>query len=499
MKRLGVILILFFMFTGALFVPSVQAQTQPPQQAGVLWNPFPTSDDVAAVLDNCAKNGTSAKECYIPNSNYISMDSITMSIMGTKSMAYQNGVVASLGKVIAGSYDNPPASFAYWIDDVGHDLGFAPKPAYAQGIGFSGFSALLPLWKVFRNIAYFLLAIVMIVVGFMVMLRKKIDPKTVVTVQNALPRIVLTLILITFSYAIVGLMIDIMYLLMYLAVSMFVSTGLLPEPGSLSTLLAGQKTTQAFYTQGSLLANIVQSIGTLNIFKLFGANINVLTTWIRSGSVGIAALALSGIVATGSLAVLGPVLAVGGGIALLAIPVLQLILALALVFLFLRLLVFFISAYIQIVIAMLFGPIQILFEAVPGTNSFASWFQNLIANLSVFPVGVIFFMLSAIFAKFADQTNPVWAPGLSAVVANTTAISSLISLGVLFAIPSIGGSIKEALKAKPFVGAGPEGIAGAFGQPVSVAMQLRQMIVAEKSMQAFSTLAGSKSKEEHKG
>ena len=34
--------------------------------------------------------------------------------------------------------------------------------------------------------------------------RKKIDPKTVVTAQNAIQRVIIALILITFSYAIVG-------------------------------------------------------------------------------------------------------------------------------------------------------------------------------------------------------------------------------------------------------------------------------------------------------
>ena len=39
----------------------------------------------------------------------------------------------------------------------------------------------------------------------MIMFRKKVDPQTVVTIQNSLPRIVIALILITFSYPIAAL------------------------------------------------------------------------------------------------------------------------------------------------------------------------------------------------------------------------------------------------------------------------------------------------------
>jgi hypothetical protein len=173
-----------------------------------------------------------------------------------------------------------------------------------------------------------------------------------------------------------------------------------------------------------------------------------------------------------------------------AIPLIEFLLALAMLFLFIRLLIFFIGTYIQIVLAMLFGPVQILFEAIPGTNSFASWAQNLIANLAVFPVGVIFFMLSSVFSKFADQSHMIWSPGLSSLTATATGISSLISFGILFAIPSVGASIKEALKAKPFVNAGPEGIAGAFAAPIGTTMQMLQIWQSHESVRAMKNLPG---------
>lgn len=64
--------------------------------------------------------------------------------------------------------------------------------------------ASLSVWKVFRNLAYGILAIVMITVGIMIMVRKKLPPQLTVTVQYAIPRVALSVILITFSYPLVA-------------------------------------------------------------------------------------------------------------------------------------------------------------------------------------------------------------------------------------------------------------------------------------------------------
>ena len=62
--------------------------------------------------------------------------------------------------------------------------------------------------KAFRNFAYVLITLLFIIMGLMIMFRVKIDPRTVVSFQSALPKIIMALILVTFSYAIVGLLID---------------------------------------------------------------------------------------------------------------------------------------------------------------------------------------------------------------------------------------------------------------------------------------------------
>ncbi len=94
------------------------------------------------------------------------------------------------------------------------------KTSYAAAYtGFDGLSPVLGLWKTTRDIAYYLLIIAFIFIGIGVMLRLKIDPRTVMTVQNQIPRVIICIILITFSYAFAGLMIDTMWAVTYMGVN----------------------------------------------------------------------------------------------------------------------------------------------------------------------------------------------------------------------------------------------------------------------------------------
>ena len=54
------------------------------------------------------------------------------------------------------------------------------------------------------------MSLFLLVIGIMIMTRKKINPQTVVTVQNALPRVAISIVLIFFSYAIGALIISMM-------------------------------------------------------------------------------------------------------------------------------------------------------------------------------------------------------------------------------------------------------------------------------------------------
>lgn len=442
MKYRGLLFFLMFILAGWTFATPAHAQG---------LNVAPSASEVGAIVDQKAAAGQMSKEVYSVNTQALYMAGATCMITGcstssTSAFYYGKSAIASMGNVMAAMYGNPPADLALWVSSTAQTLGFAPKKVNAQGIGFAGLSALLPIWAAFRNVAYFLLAIVMIVIGFMIMFRKKIDPKTVITVQNALPKIVITLLLITFSYAIVGLMIDLMYLVIALTASILIPV----SNGALAT------TTASRYLNGNIgtlfgavfgggfraFDDIVRLISWNNGFGVVGAASQVFNTITTSVLIG-------------------------------------LILAIALLIAYIRILFLLVGAYIQIIIALLTGPLQILTEALPGSTGFASWFKNLFANIAVFPITAAMLMIGTILASF-DPAFPgiqtptaakLWTPPLLSG-GGTSGIIGIIGLGLLFTIPGIANAIKEALKAKPAVNAGPGAIFGPIGSGAGQAMQL---------------------------
>ena len=161
----------------------------------------------------------------------------------------------------------------------------------------------------------------------------------------------------------------------------------------------------------------------------------------------------------------------------------SLIIAIALLFGIVRLVFMLISAYIQILIAVLIAPFQLMTEALPGSTGFSSWLKNMVANLSVFPITAAMLLVGTILTEsnVGSNTNAatIWAPPLLGGGGANGGIVGLIGLGILLTIPSVANSIKEALKAKPAVNAGLGGIispvAGGIGQIWGLGYQARMI------------------------
>lgn len=127
------------------------------------------------------------------------------------------GLIGLSGSMISMLY-TPPAGTLEYTHYLASSFGITER-AYAQATGFEALTKLVEVWAIFRNIAYLLMVIAFIVVGFVIMLRVKIDPRTVMSIQNMLPRLVAAIIFITFSYAIAGFLIDIMWASTYLSIN----------------------------------------------------------------------------------------------------------------------------------------------------------------------------------------------------------------------------------------------------------------------------------------
>lgn len=134
------------------------------------------------------------------------------------------GSLIGLGNVLDSTARNEtiPVSLAYWFDDVKSNTLIINRTAFAQsGAKYPGFGLepILGIWKALRNIAYALLAIVMVFIGLMIMVRKKISPQVAVTAENALPKVALSAVLITFSYPIGAFLVSMIFPLSFTAIA----------------------------------------------------------------------------------------------------------------------------------------------------------------------------------------------------------------------------------------------------------------------------------------
>mgnify|MGYP001558217776 FL=1 len=325
-----------------------------------------------------------------------------------------NGVIGQLGKAIGFAYQSPPVSLGSYLADVRQNIEkhSLVKPAYAQGAGY-GFQNLLPvlpIWKAFRNVAYFVFILVFVLYGFMIMFRMKINPQNTASFQAAIPKIVMTLLIITFAYAIAGFLIDIMYVIFNLILSIFASSGMINVDNwwnSKVILLASG--------QGGLLPSFIFSIATA-IFFVPSSLINVLTQLPGAASLVIDLV----LTATG----LGLIL--------------RLIIVIAIGYSYMKLIFKLFEAYITVIIQVIFSPLILLQDVLPGSDAFGGWMRNIAANLSVFPVTMIMFLLSYIFMiqPFTSQFGIGGASGLSGI----TGVPPLPAANGL-AVPLIGGPI----------------------------------------------------------
>jgi len=441
---LSIIFLLISFFSPGL----VRAQAVPTQVPPSSLEKFQQS------LESCA-GGSMSLDCWIGGAEQVDpnapsgvmpaiTNSLTTMIIGPMptpgATSYKpGGAVGGIGSFVAALYANPPASSVEYFADLGQNLGILAKPAYAQGIGFEGLKPLLPVWKAFRNIAYIFFVIIFVVMGFAIMFRVKLDPQTAISIQTAIPRVVVALLLVTFSYAIAGLLIDLIYLGIGLIIGLMAAGGLFTpaEAGSLQT---------QFLTGG-----FPQVIG-----AAFRASGNILPIALIGGIIGAAVGGLIGSAAAGLGAVPGAVIGglVGGGLIVL-------ILSIIILFVLLKLFLELLKTYINIILAIILGPLQIMLGVLPGVNGFSTWFKNLFANVMVFPAVAAFLLITRVLMNKMTTGGDLWTPpmlGMPLLMANV--VPPLIALGFLLILHKVPEMVREALGVKPLPFGG---IGEAFG------------------------------------
>ena len=136
---------------------------------------------------------------------------------------------------------------------------------------------------------------------------------------------------------------------------------------------------------------------------------------------------------------------------------------------FIRIFLLLLSAWIQVFISLIFGPLQLMLNAVPGINSFGSWFKNLVANLAVFPITMLLLMIGS-FLTESGTTGRLWTPPGLGGQPEGTSVAGLIGLGVVMIIPSVANGFKQTIKAVSPIPAGIGSLVSPLGAAYGTAM-----------------------------
>lgn len=267
---------------------------------------------------------------------------------------------------------NRPISALSYVKQKVNKFDLVPE-AQAQTPGF-GFSALAPIqdmWRGARDIAFGLFVITAIVFAFMIMFRVKINPQTVITVQSAIPKVIGALIAVTFSYAIAGLLIDLMYVVigvLSLAFAPFLPSVFLGAATSNPvTLLFGMMTT-GFFNLG-----ILGSLFVLGLLLFFPLLVIIATTSLIAGLFTASA---------------------GWWIGLIGL----LIVAIVYLWISFKTIWALFKAFANVVLLTIFGPLQMALGVLIPNFGIGAWARSYFSQLSVFITTGLLSVLSMVFA-----------------------------------------------------------------------------------------------------
>lgn len=277
-----------------------------------------------------------------------------------------------------------PISGIGYVKEKINKFGFIPE-AQAQNAGF-GFDALKPvqeMWKSSRDVAFGLFVLMAIIFAFMIMFRVKISPQLVISAQSAIPKVITALILATFSYAIAGFLVDLMYVFIGI-VSIIIST-FIP-----TVLGIGPSSTMIFsmMTLGQPGGDIGGALGGAGLGSGF-----------QLGIMGLMAIYL------GPLVLMMFILTVLGifaspftaGISFFVPFIILIIVIIVALWITIKTVWMLLKAFVNVLLLTIFAPLQLTLGALVPSVGFGAWVKSYLSNLSVFVVTGVLYWFSVIF------------------------------------------------------------------------------------------------------
>jgi len=427
----------------------------------------------------------------------------------------ETGAVSVMANYMGDIYRSQPASFVAYLGKKYIDIN-PVKATEAQSIGLptSGAAALGPIysiWEVIRNLTYIIFTVYFIIIAFMILFRQKLGGQDYVSIVNSIPKVIMALVLVTFSLPLAGLMIDIGNICNSLTVSLF--SKLMPGIGEILEKLntiPGQ-----VQGQGN---NVIPSYNIISLLNGFltesftgvanGANgspvTNSLYTTITFVIQSLASFQVPG--NSGNLNIIqGPAPAAGqnpaGVLSVLGTSLLSFLFSLTFLQSIFKIFFGLIINYVELILKIIFSPVQLIGTIFNGTKSLTGWIRSVLSNVLVFPAIFLGLVLISIFTYTGGKINAdaclvnsscyTWAGGdsnifnannannaqvtyipaplgyFSAVINNKTtplSVNGFISLGLLLFLPEIIDITKRSVASGSITGLSGDSIKNNIGK-----------------------------------
>lgn len=134
-----------------------------------------------------------------------------------------SGALGATGMLMDTLYTTPPNSSVVWAMDQYQRIQnrelltvYAQDPSesslYFPGLGYNLLQPMLGLWQWSRNLVYIFYVVIVVVIAFLILFRQSLGGQTTVSIANAVPSLILSLVLVTLSYPIAGFFVDLIYI-----------------------------------------------------------------------------------------------------------------------------------------------------------------------------------------------------------------------------------------------------------------------------------------------
>lgn len=323
-----------------------------------------------------------------------------------------DGGVNTVSTLANNLFNSQPASGVQYLAYMGKRLNLV-SPAYAATPGQDFLAPMLDIWILNRNIAYVLFVVIFVAIGFMIMFRTKLNPQTVVNIQMALPKIVVSLILVTFSYAISGFIVDLVFFFNKFLYGIYASPlkafTVDPNTGASTPITPETLDWLGLITKGygnwtSILDSLAKIFSPATLVELAKADISVLFDVIVAFTIF--------------------------GIAI-------------------KIFFTLLSKYVTLLIQAIFSPFIFLAAAMPSSqNGLGEFLKNMVSAALAFPGVFLVFILSNAILNITDPFTSLPPLNDIGTLAQIGHLQPYIALGILMAAPSIPQLIDQALGSK---------------------------------------------------